>query len=130
MTAETQALLDRQIDDLLLDARGLALVRDLLVKRGATDDEIASHTRALARTRARLAELLRGPGSAPGPKHGDRHQVRDAGDGGEPRIRRAVVAAGNLDDERDDDGTDHRDAGDRGRVYVDLTKPLVPAVAA
>jgi hypothetical protein len=63
MTAETEALLDREIDDLLLDARGLALVRDMLVKRGATDDEIASHTRALTRTRSRLAELLRGPGA-------------------------------------------------------------------
>jgi hypothetical protein len=130
MTAETQALLDRQIDDLLLDARGLALVRDLLVKRGATDDEIASHTRALARTRARLAELLRGPGSAPEPKHRDRDQVRDACDGREPRVRRAVVAAGHLDDERDDDRADQREAGDRGRVNVDLTEPLVPAVAA
>ena len=130
MNAETQALLDRQIDDLLLDARGLALVRDLLVKRGATDGEIASHTRALARTRARLAELIRGPGSAPGPKHGDRDQVRNAGDCGEPRVRRAVVAAGHLVDDRDDDRADHREAGDRGRVNVDLTEPLVPAVAA
>jgi hypothetical protein len=63
MTSETKALLNKEIDNLLLDARGLALVRDLLVKRGATDDEIASHSRALARTRARLAELIRGPGT-------------------------------------------------------------------
>ena len=130
MTAETQALLDREIDNLLLDARGLALVRDLLVKRGATDEEIASHSRALARTRARLAELLRGPGSAPEPKHRDRDQVRDAGDGREPCVRRTVVAAGHLDDEPDDDRADHRHARDRGRVNVDLTKALVPAVAA
>jgi len=61
MTSETKALLDRQIDDLLLDIRGLALVRDLLVKRGATVEEITSHSRALARSRARLAELIRGP---------------------------------------------------------------------
>jgi hypothetical protein len=63
MTSETRALLNKEIDNLLLDARGLALVRDLLVKRGATDEEIASHSRALARTRARLAELIRGPGA-------------------------------------------------------------------
>jgi hypothetical protein len=62
MTSDTTSLLDREIDNLLLDARGLALVRDMLVKRGATDDEITSHSRALARTRARLAELIRGPG--------------------------------------------------------------------
>jgi hypothetical protein len=62
MTSDTTALLDREIDNLLLDARGLALVRDLLVKRGATAAEIESHARALAKTRARLAELIRGPG--------------------------------------------------------------------
>ena len=56
IATDTTALLDREIDDLLLDARGLALVRDLLVARGATDVEIDSHSRALARTRARLAE--------------------------------------------------------------------------
>ena len=130
MTAETQALLDREIDDLLLDARGLALVRDMLVKRGATDEEIASHTRALARTRARLAELLRGPGSASKPKHGDCDQVRDAGDGAEPRVGRAVVTTRHFDDERDDDRADHRDPGNRRRVDVDLTEPLVLTVAA
>ena len=130
MTSDTRALLDREIDNLLLDIRGFALVRDMLVKRGATVEEIASHTRALARARARLAELIRGPGSAAEPKHGDRDQVRDAGDGTEPRVGRAVVAPGHLDDERDDDRADHDDAGDRGRVYVDLTKPLVPSVAA
>jgi hypothetical protein len=62
MATDTQALLDRRIDDLLLDARGLALVRDMLVARGATSEEIASHSRALADVRARLAELIRGPG--------------------------------------------------------------------
>jgi hypothetical protein len=62
LAADTKALLDREIDDLLLDARGLALVRDLLVKRGAGADEIASHDRALHRVRSRLAELIREPG--------------------------------------------------------------------
>jgi hypothetical protein len=60
---DTRALLDRQIDDLLLQLRGLALVRDLLVDRGATRDEIAAHSRELGRVRARLAELI--GGSAP-----------------------------------------------------------------
>jgi hypothetical protein len=69
MTSDTRALLDREIDNLLLDIRGYALVRDMLVKRGATDEEIQSHTRALARARARLAELIRGPGPAPEAKH-------------------------------------------------------------
>jgi hypothetical protein len=62
MTSDTRVLLDREIDDLLLDIRGFALVRDMLVARGATDAEITSHSRALARARARLAELIRGPG--------------------------------------------------------------------
>ena len=51
LAPDTQALLDREIDDLLLDARGLALVRDLLVERGASTGEIASHVRALNRVR-------------------------------------------------------------------------------
>ncbi len=58
LAPDTQALLDREIDDLLLDARGLALVRDLLEERGASTGEIASHTRALSRVRARLVELI------------------------------------------------------------------------
>jgi hypothetical protein len=58
LAPDTRALLDREIDDLLLDARGLALVRDLLEERGATTGEIASHVRALNRVRARLVELL------------------------------------------------------------------------
>jgi len=60
--SESAALLDREIDDLLLEARGLALVGDLLRVRGASSAEIASHTRALERVRTRLAELIRGPG--------------------------------------------------------------------
>ena len=53
---ESSALLGREIDDLLLEVRGLALVRDLLAERGASSAEIAAHTRALERARARLAE--------------------------------------------------------------------------
>ena len=47
MAPDTKALLDREVDDLLLDVRGLALVRDLLRERGATSEEIDSHERAL-----------------------------------------------------------------------------------
>jgi hypothetical protein len=53
-------LLRREIDDLLLDARGLVLVRDLLAKRGATREEVDAHTAELERTRSRLAEMIRG----------------------------------------------------------------------
>jgi hypothetical protein len=61
-TADTPALLDRQIDDLLLHARGLEVVRDLLSKKGASRDEVVAHSRALESTRARLADLIRGTG--------------------------------------------------------------------
>jgi hypothetical protein len=51
----TAALLDRHLDDLLLEARGIALVRDLLAERGASAAELDAHTRALERVRAELA---------------------------------------------------------------------------
>lgn len=57
---EAVALLDREIDDLLLKTRGLALVRDLLVARGASSEEVAAHSRELERDRARLAGLIAG----------------------------------------------------------------------
>ena len=63
LDADAKALLDRQIDDLLLDLRGLALVRDILVERGASRSEIVAHGRALDRGRTQLAELIRGPGN-------------------------------------------------------------------
>jgi hypothetical protein len=55
MTPSAAKLLDPQIDDLLLEARGLALVRDLLAERGASAAELEAHTRALERARAELA---------------------------------------------------------------------------
>ena len=55
MTPSAAKLLDPQIDDLLLEARGLALVRDLLAERGASAAELDAHTRALERARAELA---------------------------------------------------------------------------
>ncbi len=53
-------LLGREIDDLLLQARGLVLVRDLLAERGAASNEVAAHTAELERTRRRLAATIRG----------------------------------------------------------------------
>ena len=58
--ADSPALLNRQIDDLLLHARGLELVRDLLSRKGASRDEVAAHSRALECTTQRLADLIRG----------------------------------------------------------------------
>jgi hypothetical protein len=51
-------VLDRQVDDLLLHARGLALVREVLAGRGATRDELDAHTRELERVRRELIETL------------------------------------------------------------------------
>ncbi len=53
-------LLGREIDDLLLDLRGLTLVRDLLADRGASDAEIRAHSRELERRRTLLADLISG----------------------------------------------------------------------
>jgi hypothetical protein len=53
------ALLDREIDDLLLDVRGLTLVLEILGARGASSSEIAAHTRELERRKVQLAELIR-----------------------------------------------------------------------
>jgi hypothetical protein len=58
--ADTPALLDRQIDDLLLRARGLAVVRELLTRKGASRDEVDAHSRELESTTTRLADLIRG----------------------------------------------------------------------
>jgi hypothetical protein len=60
LSADTPSLLDREIDDLLLHMRGLAVVRDLLSSRGASSAEIMAHTRELESVRSRLAELISG----------------------------------------------------------------------
>jgi hypothetical protein len=52
------AVLDRQVDDLLLHARGLVLVRQVLAGRGASRAELDAHTRELDRVRRRLVEVL------------------------------------------------------------------------
>ena len=58
---EGEQLLAPEIDALLLQARGLVLVRDVLMERGASSTEIDAHTAELGRVRARLAATIRGP---------------------------------------------------------------------
>jgi hypothetical protein len=52
------AILDHSIDDLLLQARGLVLVREVLAGRGASPDELDAHTRELERVRRKLAQAI------------------------------------------------------------------------
>ncbi len=54
------AILDHTIDELLLQARGLVLVRDLLARRGASRAELDAHTRELVRVRHELAQVIEG----------------------------------------------------------------------
>jgi hypothetical protein len=60
--ADRTVLLAPEVDDLLLQVRGLVLVRDLLAERGATRAEIDAHTDELARARHRLAVIIDGGG--------------------------------------------------------------------
>ena len=53
-------LLNHEIDDLLLQARGLVLVRDLLARRGASTAELDAHTSELERVRGELIRALSG----------------------------------------------------------------------
>jgi hypothetical protein len=57
---EEATLLGTEIDDLLLQARGLLLVRDMLAERGASQDTVDAHTEELERVRHQLAELIGG----------------------------------------------------------------------
>ncbi len=56
MTTTTR--FDSGVADLLLQARGLEAVRGLLAARGASDEELDAHTRALERVRAQIARKL------------------------------------------------------------------------
>ena len=62
MTATAQipdsVILQHDIDDLLLQARGLVLVREILARRGASRAELDAHTNELARVRRQLAETI------------------------------------------------------------------------
>ena len=60
LNADTPSLLNREIDDLLLHMRGLAVVRDILSSRGASSAEISAHTSELESVRSRLTELISG----------------------------------------------------------------------
>jgi hypothetical protein len=53
------ATLQRRIDDLLLQLKGLVLVRAILESRGASAAELDEHTREADRVRAELARLVR-----------------------------------------------------------------------
>ncbi len=59
-TDDATVLLAPEVDDLLLHIRGLALVRDLLVDRGASHAEIDAHTDELERLRRQLAGMITG----------------------------------------------------------------------
>jgi hypothetical protein len=61
-----RALLGKEIDDTLLQLRGLVLVRDVLAERNASRDELDAHTREVERLRRDLAERIRGGGSVAG----------------------------------------------------------------
>jgi hypothetical protein len=56
--SDRELLLSRKVDDLLLQARGLVLVRGLLAERGATAGELQAHTAELTKVRRKLAELI------------------------------------------------------------------------
>jgi hypothetical protein len=53
-------LLNHEVDDLLLQARGLVLVRELLARRGATRDELDAHAQELERVRGQLIDTIGG----------------------------------------------------------------------
>jgi hypothetical protein len=53
-------LLSREVDDLLLQARGLVLVRHVLAERGVSPSELDAHTVELERVRAQLAATVQG----------------------------------------------------------------------
>lgn len=60
---DVASLVSREIDDLLLHVRGLALVRPVLASRGASKDELDAHEHELERLRTRLVTLIRGTGT-------------------------------------------------------------------
>jgi hypothetical protein len=53
-----KTILDHQIDDLLLEARGLVLVRELLARRGASAAELDAHTSRLESVRVELIRAV------------------------------------------------------------------------
>jgi hypothetical protein len=57
MTAAVTA--QREVDDLVLQLKGLVHVRALLETRGVSADELDAHTDEIARIRAELARRVR-----------------------------------------------------------------------
>ena len=55
-----------EIDDLVLQLKGLVLVRELLESRGAGAHEIDAHTAEIERVRERLSSAVRQTGGAVG----------------------------------------------------------------
>jgi hypothetical protein len=55
-----------EIDDLVLQLKGLVLVRELLESRGAGAHEIDAHTAEIERVRERLSSAVRQTGDAVG----------------------------------------------------------------
>jgi hypothetical protein len=53
-----------KLNDLVLDLKGLVLVRGLLEQRGASVGEIEEHSAEIERVRERLATLMRGGSDA------------------------------------------------------------------
>jgi hypothetical protein len=49
--------LKREVDDLVLQLKGLVHVRALLESRGATAEELAAHSEEIERVRGELARL-------------------------------------------------------------------------
>jgi hypothetical protein len=90
MATDFQAftLLNRDIDETLLELRGLVLVRDLLRERGASRGEIESFTDTIDRLRVRLADMIRGPWNPSGGQTLE-DELRPKGDrvGARPRPR-------------------------------------------
>ena len=70
-TITHDTVLSREIDDLLLDVRGLALVRELLAERGATRAELEAHADELERRRRRLAMMIKGVAPVTAPDGGE-----------------------------------------------------------
>jgi len=50
----------REIDQLLLQIKGLVYVRELLLQRGASETELEEHSAEIGRLRWRLARLVKG----------------------------------------------------------------------
>jgi hypothetical protein len=53
------AVVQREVDDLVLRLKGLVLVRALLESRGASATELSAHSEEIERVRAELAELVK-----------------------------------------------------------------------